>query len=174
MTAPSVRHPGTLRGANVTRSLTVRLPSVRQLALAAVAIVAIAVIVFLGVRLGSQLASGGAVSLVAVDGGIQEIHILGGAVYVGRITSDADGAIRVAGPALVLSDTTSSPAPDSGGQRLVVRALFTDPYDLQGDVLIPRDQVVLVGNITPGSSLEAAYLQAVEGVGPSGSPAPSG
>ena len=53
----------------------------------------------------------------------------------------------------------------------LVQTLAVDPYALDGDVVIPLDQVVLVGTVVAGSGLEGAYLQAIDS-SPGSSPAP--
>jgi hypothetical protein len=156
------------------RSVTLRLPSARRAALAIATLVVGAVLVLGGIRLGLALLGPSPVDQVTITGSVQEIHVLGGTVYIGRIVSDDGGILRVAEPATLRPGATPSSSPAAEGPGLVVQSLVVDPYDLAGDVLIPLEQVTLMGNVVPGSGLAQAYTQALASLaGPPASPSPA-
>ncbi len=158
-----------------SRSVTVRLPRARQVASVILVALVGLVLVIGGLQIGSALLRPSAVSRLIAPGGLQEVHVLGGAVYVGRVVGDDDRVLRIAEPATLRQDSGAASSPGTS-PRFVVQTLAVDPYDLNGDVLIPLEQVTLIGTVAPGSGLEQAYGQARNGEvqpGPGASPVPS-
>lgn len=156
----------------MSRSLTLPVPSPREV-LVAIAGVAVALaVVFVGVRLGGTMLSPSSIMRLAAEGDLHEVQLLGGAVYLGTIVEDDGDALRLARPAVVRQEQAPAASDGSGGQRTVVQRLSTDPFGIAADVLIPLDQVTLVGVVEPSSSLARAYDQAT-GVTPTPAASPS-
>lgn len=152
----------------MTRSFTLRVPSARQLILAVAGLGLALVVVLVGVRLGASLLSPSPIMGLAGQGELQQVQLLGGAVYLGRIVDNDGSTVRLARPAIVRQE--QAPAPSGAqGPRIVVQSLATDPYAIAGDILIPLDSVALIGVVQPSSSLGRAYGEAM-GL----SPAPAG
>ncbi len=146
----------------MSRSLTLRVPTART-ALTAIVVVLVAVVLIVaGVRIGWSLVSGGPIGELARGAALQEVHLANGTVYVGQLTAEDGGYLKLTDPA-VLRQQASSEGASASASQLIVQALFTDPYDSTGPVLIPRDQVTLVANVTSGSGLANAYDQALHG-----------
>lgn len=137
----------------MSRSVTVSLPSVSGIVRTVVLVVAALVLLAVGIRVGIGLLSPGPAADFGRDTGLQQVLTTAN-TFVGRVVSDDGTYVRLAGPAIVRD------ASSSGSSQLVVQLLTVDPFDLDGDILIPRSQVVLVGNVTAGSGLETAYRQA--------------
>jgi hypothetical protein len=151
----------------VSRSLTVSVPPLRRIGQVLLALALAAALLYLGLRIGRELTQPGPAARFAVPGALQELQLADGSVYVGRIVADEDDYLRLAGAAIV------RPEQAQAGQagRLLVVLVSADPQDIAGDLLIPRDQVLYVGNVAPNSGLETAYRQAT-GELPQPSPAP--
>jgi hypothetical protein len=156
----------------MTRSLTLRVPSLRQIVLAVAGIAVAVVLLTVGIRLGASLLSPTAVNGLAREGELHEIQVLGGAVYLGRIVSDDGTSIRLSRPAVVRQEAEPAASPGAGGPRIVVQSLATDPYGIAADIIIPLDNVTLVGVVQPTSSLGVAYSQAM-GLTPAPGASPS-
>ena len=153
----------------MSRSLTVAVPPPAQIARAIVAIVAAVLIVIVGLRIGGALLGPGGAKALSAGGALQEIHTTQG-VYVGQVVAEDESYITLRTPAIVREEPAADGATGSG--RILVILLAADPYFVAGDVVLPRDQVVLVGNVMTGSPLETAYRQAT-GELPAPSAAPS-
>ncbi len=153
-------HAGMTTDGSPSRSVTLRLPSLRRVGIAIATVVVGLVLVIAGIRVGLAVLGPSPIARTMADGGLHEIHILGGTVYLGRIVSDDGGMLRVRDPAIVREQAAPTASSEPAGAQLVVQSLVVDPYDLAGEVLIPIDQVSLIGVVAPGSSLEVAYVQA--------------
>lgn len=128
--------------------------------LVATAVVVIAV----GVAAGVFLTRGaGGLERIADEGQLVEIHIGTGDILLGIFEGEADGFVHLSLAATI----TTEPAASGEPPAFRVRLLGVDPYDLEGDVLIAREQVLLAGPVAAGSPLEDAYRQAL------GEPIPS-
>lgn len=154
-------------------SITIRVPEVRRIVALAGAFGIVALLLLLGVALGSRLFPVDPVSSLATTGAIQQVRVNSGAVYVGRIAGSGGSYIQIAEAAIVRQADAAGPA-SSSAPRLVVEALTIEPYDVTGLLLIPVASVEWVTTIRPGSGLDAAYRQAITGAAasPGGSPAP--
>ena len=107
--------------------------------MAIVTVVAAVAIVVIGIRMGAAILAPTAISQVTADGRLNEVHVLGGTVYLGRIVDDNGGALRLADPAVVRQDSTPAPSgAASDGPRLVV-----DPYSLEARSSSRSNQFVL-------------------------------
>ena len=155
----------------MSRSLTLRVPSVRQVLLALGGVILAAALVVVGVRLGSSILSPSPVMDLAAEGELHQVQVLGGTVYLGTIVADDGGTLRLARPAQVRQEQAPSASAGSQGPRIVVQSLATDPFGLSADILIPLDNVTLLGAVQPASSLAVAYREAM-GVTPAPSPSP--
>jgi hypothetical protein len=156
----------------MSRSLTLRVPSARQIGLALAGIVVAIVVLAVGVRLGASLLSPSTVIGLAREGELHQVQVLGGAVYLGRIVGDDGSTIRLARPAVVRQEANPAASPGAEGPRIIVQSLATDPYGIAADIVIPLDNVTLVGVVQPTSSLAGAYNQAM-GVTPPPAASPS-
>jgi len=136
--------------------LTVSLPSLASVARLVVAVVAIAAIVFVGLRIFDAVRPDQVVSDLAFNAPLQQVRTVS-EVYLGKVKSESDGYVRLVGPAVVREQPTASGSPS---QVLVIR-LTADPFDVDGDLLIPRENVVAIGNVARDSGLERAYRQAI-------------
>ncbi len=157
----------------MSRSLTVRVPSARGILLGVLAVVAAIVLVGLGIRVGVAFVVGGPSAQLARGFALQEVHLVNGTVYVGHLVSDDGGFLRLADPAVVRQQTATQTGDQAAAPQFVVQALFTDPFDLSGDITVPQAQVVLVGNVSADSSLGRAYSQAFQGGTPQPTPSPT-
>jgi hypothetical protein len=156
----------------MSRSLTLPVPSLRQVALTAGAVVVALVVLILGIRLGASLLSPSPVMGLAAEGDLHQVQLLGGAVYLGTIVDDDGATLRLTRPALVRQEQAPAASGTTGGPRIVVQSLATDPYGIAADILIPLDKVTLIGVVQPSSSLGRAYGEAM-GLTPAPSAAPS-
>jgi len=151
-------------------SVTVSLPSRQTVGRTALWVGAVVVVLLAGLAFG-RLVGSGPVSRLSGGGGLYEVHLASGSVYLGFIASETDGYLRLSAPAAVVPDSE-----DSTGSRFLVQLLDGDPYDIGGDALIPTEQVALIGVVGADSGLAAAYRQA-SGQAPGGtdaaSPSPS-
>jgi hypothetical protein len=113
-------------------------------------------LVYLGLKVGQALTDPGAARRLADPGKLQEVQLADGSVYVGALVGEEGDYLRLAGPAIIQSDQ------GQGGQQgqLVVQLMAAEPRSIAGELLIPRDQVLYLGNVTSGSGLETAYRQA--------------
>jgi hypothetical protein len=154
----------------MSRSLTLPVPSLRTVALTVVGIAAAIAVVVVVARLTASILSPSPVMDLASEGGLHEIQLLGGAVYVGTIVTDDGSMLRVARPAIVRQEQVPAASPGAQGPRVIVQSLTTDPFGIAADIVIPLDQVIFVGVLQPTSSLGSAYSEAV---GLTQAPAPS-
>jgi hypothetical protein len=129
-------------------------------------------LLILGVRLGAALLSPSPVMGIAAEGGLHQVQVLGGAVYLGTIVGDDGDTLRLARPAVVRQEQAPASSAGEAGPRTIVQVLATDPYGIAADVLIPLDQVTLIGVVQPTSSLARAYAEAM-GVTPAPAASPS-
>jgi hypothetical protein len=155
----------------MSRSLTLPVPSVRQFLLAVGGVILAIAVVILGAQLGASILSPSRVMDMASEGELHQVQILGGAIYLGTIVGDDDEALRLARPALIRQEQAPGASPGGQEPRIVVQSLATDPYGISADILIPLDNVTLIGVVGPTSSLAGAYRQAM-GVTPAASPSP--
>jgi hypothetical protein len=144
----------------MSRSLTVPVPPLRHIGLVVLSIVVAVVVVFVVARLTASVLSPSPVMDLAAEGGLHEIQVLGGAVYVGSIVSDDGSMLRVARPAIVRQEPAPDASPGAQG-RVIVQSLTTDPFGIAADIVIPLDKVTFVGVLQPSSSLGAAYAEAI-------------
>ncbi|MCI0583584.1 MAG: hypothetical protein L0227_11975 [Chloroflexi bacterium] len=136
----------------MSRSVTVPIPGVARVGRVLLVLVAAAVIALVGIRAGLWLVSPGPAAELTADG-LAQIQTTS-ATYVGRIVDDDGAYLRVADPAIIRPE---SGEPDA---RLLVQLLTAEPFNVAGEILIGREQVVLVGAVAAGSGLETAYRQA--------------
>lgn len=141
----------------MNRSLTVAVPSSAQIVKAILGIGIAVLIVFVGLRLGGSLLGPAGAQALSTGSGLQEIHTTQG-VYVGQLVKEDDSYLSLRTPAVVREAQDADGG--SGSGRILVILLASEPYYIAGDVVLPRDQVILVGNVTPGSPLDTAYRQA--------------
>ncbi len=121
-----------------------------------VAILAVALAVILALRIVAVVGSGGAVTQLASGAPLQQIRTTSD-IYLGKIVGADDGYLRVAGAAIVREQPQASGAP---AQIFIIR-LTNDPFNVDGDLLIERANVVFVANVGRDSGLERAYRQAI-------------
>lgn len=142
-------------------SITVHVPSMRRLGAIVVALVGLAVLLIVGVAIGTRLFPADPVSRLMQAGVVQQVRVTTGILYVGRVAARGETYIELAEPAIVRqADTGAVP---SSAPRLAVEALSIEPYDTGGDLLIPIASVEWVAIVRPGSGLETAYRQAIAG-----------
>jgi hypothetical protein len=156
----------------MSRSLTLPVPSLRQVGLTVGAVVVALIVLIVGIRLGAALLSPSPVRGLAAEGDLHQVQLVGGAVYLGSIVADDGATLRLTRPALVRQEQAPAASGTTGGARIVVQSLATDPYDIAADILIPLDKVTLIGVVQPSSSLGQAYGEAM-GLTPAPSAAPS-
>lgn len=156
----------------MSRSLTLPVPSLRQVALTVGTVVVAILVLVLGIRLGSSLLSPSPIMGLAAEGELHQVQLLGGAAYLGRIVEDDGSTIRLARPAVIRQEQAPAASGSAGGPRIVVQSLTTDPYGIAADILIPLDQVTVIGVVQPTSSLGQAYGEAM-GLTPAATPSPS-
>jgi hypothetical protein len=120
----------------------------------------------IGVVVGGLLSRGGPMAM-APAGSLYEAHLVDGSVYLGELTGDTGGYVELSAPAIVL--------PEGGGDESTYRvvSLTNDPYAIVGPVLIPREQILVIGAVAARTSIEQAYLDAIAKGTMSPSPAPS-
>jgi hypothetical protein len=117
----------------------------------------VALIAIVGFRIGSSLVSGGPVVQLSAGAPVQQIRTSTD-VYLGKVVSADGDYLRLAGPAILRQQ---QPQPSGGTSQLIVIRLTADPFDVDGDLLIDRQDVVSVGNVVRDSGLERAYRQAI-------------
>ena len=137
----------------MSRSVTVALPSTSGLARTAGLVIVALVLVALGIRVGLAALSPGPAAEFGRGVTLQQI-VTPSNTFVGHIVGDDGTYVRLANPAIVRD------ASNTGSSQLIVQLLVVNPFDLKGDILVPRAQVVLIGNVEAGSGLEKAYRQA--------------
>jgi hypothetical protein len=120
--------------------------------------VALFVLGLVGIRLGMSLVSPGPAAEFSTFTDLQEVQT-SSATYLGRIVEDRDGYVRIAEPAIVRAEPVPSGSTD-GEQQVIVQLLQTEPYGVAGDLLIPREQIVFIGNVADDAGLRDAYTQA--------------
>jgi hypothetical protein len=145
----------------MSRSLTLQVPSPRQIVLTVGGVLVALVLLVIGVRLGSSLLSPSPVMELAAEGELHQVQVLGGATYLGTIVGDDGMTLRLARPAVVRQEAAPAASDGAQGSRIVVQSLATDPFGIVADVLIPLDQVTLIGVVQPASSLGQAYGEAM-------------
>jgi len=138
--------------------MTVPVPTGRRLLVGTIAVLALIVLALLGLRLGMSLVSPGPAVEFSTLTDLQEIQTTS-ATYLGRVVDDRDGYVRIAGPAIVRAEPAPSGSTD-GEQQVIVQLLQTEPYGVAGDLLLPREQIVFIGNVADGAGLRDAYTQA--------------
>jgi hypothetical protein len=148
--------------------LTVNVPPASRLIAGIVALAVVILVVLAGIRIGSALFQPDPAVSLAAAAPLQQIQTSSG-VYLGKVVG-ADGTyVRLARPAAL----QQSQSGETGSQpQLVVVRLSAQPFDIDGDILIERDQIVVIGNVVADSGLEIAYRQAFGDLPPS-SPAPA-
>jgi hypothetical protein len=149
----------------LSRSVTVAVPSVSGIVRIVLALVVAVVLLAVGVRIGLALLSPGTAAEFADDGRLQQVVTVTD-TFVGRVVSDDGTYLRLRGPAVVRDASSSSQG------QLIVQLLVADPFDLDGEILVARSEVILVGNVLVGSGLETAYRQAT-GELPAPTPVPT-
>lgn len=152
-------------------SITVRLPPLRRVIAILAWVVGVAVLLGIGIAVGSRLFRADPITTLVTPGAVQQVRVSSGAVYVGRIAGSGDDVLQLAEPAVVRQADAGPSAGSSAAPRLVVEALTVEPYDSGGALMIPITSVEWVGTIRPGSGLEAAYRQALAAA--AGAPAAS-
>lgn len=146
--------------------ITVRLPSLRRVIAGVAAATAFAVLLVVGVAIGSRLVAADPLAVLSAASDIEQVRVLSGTVYVGHVVASGGGYVRLADAAVIRQgDASSEP-------RLVIESLRGAPYDTAGYLIIPVTSVEWVTAVLPGSGLEAAYQRAIGAV--PGTPAPSG
>lgn len=151
----------------MSRSLTVPVPPASRVVRWVAAVVLVVVLLVAGIRLGAILTARDPLLALADAAPVQQVQTVNG-VYLGRIVAVDGDYIRLYAPAVVReTDGEGQEAP-----QMIVIQLGRQPFDLGGDVLIPRAQVLLVGNVAGSSALEVAYRQAIGDL-PQPTPAPS-
>ena len=157
----------------MSRSLTLQVPSPRQVVLTVAGVLVALVLLFIGVRLGSSLLSPSPVMELSAEGELHQVQVLGGATYLGTIVRDDGMTLRLARPAIVRQEEAPAASDGAQGARIVVQSLATDPFGIVADVLIPLDQITLIGVVQPASSLGQAYGEAMGlTAAPAASPSP--
>jgi len=155
----------------MSRSLTLPVPSSRQLGLAVAIVIGAIVVVLAGIKIGAVLTSPSEVMGLVAGGELHEVQVLGGAVYLGRIVDEDGTTLRLSRPAVVRQQQAPAASPGSQGPLVIVQSLVTDPYDVGSDIVIPLENVTLIGVVEPSSALARAYGEAM-GLIPAPSPSP--
>lgn len=150
----------------MTSTLTVPLPGRRALLTVGLVLV-FGLALWLGLRVVGPLLAAPTNDALS-SSSVHEIHTVDGAVYLGTVVSMGSDALLLEAPAVLRPAEA-----DEAETRLVVQALFGDPYDIAGPVAIQRAQVVALGSVAEGSGLADAYDQAVAGRLPAESPSPA-
>ncbi len=145
----------------MSRSLTLPVPSLRQAVLVVGGLLLAIVVLAVGIRLGGSLLSPSPVMRLAGEGQLHEVQVLGGAAYLGTIVADDGSTLRLARPAVIRQEQTPAASQGDQGPRIVVQSLSTDPFGIAADILIPIQQVTMVGVVQPSSSIYQAYGQAI-------------
>jgi len=134
-----------------------------------VGLVVIAVgIVLLGLRIGQEVTRRPETLQLAAAGPLQAVYLANGTAYLGAIVADDGTYLRLAGGAVIRSRAQ----PSASSSVLEIQLLASAPFNLDGDVLVPKAQVALIANVVVGSEVANAYIQAA-GAAPAPSPAAS-
>lgn len=141
------------------KSVTLQLPSPRNLIRTVWILAAVAALLIVGIGVGNRLLTADPLTRLAEQGAIQQVRVIAGVVYVGRVTSADRGFVRLADPAIVRQGGRGNAG--SAAPQLVVEGLKVEPYDVAGELVIPVESIEWAGAVRPGSGLEAAYRQAV-------------
>jgi hypothetical protein len=151
----------------VSRSLTVSLPAAGTLVRVAVGLVIVVVLAFVGYRTGAALTSRGPILDLASAAPLQQVRTTSD-IYLGKIVSVDDNYIRLVGPAVV----REAPQASAQAAQIVVIRMTADPFNIDGDLLLSRQDIQAVANVVRDSGLEKAYRQAIGDLpaGPSPSP----
>jgi hypothetical protein len=142
----------------VPNSITLSLPPAKGVLTVIGAVIGFVALMLIGIAIGTRILAPDPVTGLTAAGGVQQVRVNGGAVYLGAVTRSGDAYIRIGAPATIRQNPTASGA--SPGPGLVVEALTIEPYDIAGDLVIPIDSIEWVSAVRPGSGLEAAYRQA--------------
>jgi hypothetical protein len=157
----------------MSRSLTLSVPSARQVSMVLATVLGALALLLVGARIGASLLAPSPVMSVTAGGELHQIQLLGGSAYLGRILSDEGGMLRVGDAALLRQQQAPTASGNQAETQLIVQSLTTDPFGITSDVVIPIDQVALIGVVDPDSSLGAAYGEAMGTRRvPSGTPSP--
>lgn len=140
----------------MSRSLTVSLPPAGTLVRIVVGLVIVIVLAFIGYRAGTALTSRGPILDLASAAPLQQVRTTSD-VYLGKIVSIDDNYVRLVGPAVVRESAEAS----SQAPRIVIIRLTSDPFNVDGDLLISRQDIQSVANVVRDSGLEKAYRQAI-------------
>lgn len=144
-------------------------PRAGRLAILVAAIIAAIVVVIVGIRVGQGMNQRPETLQLAGAGPLQAVYLANGSVYLGAIVGDDGTDLRLAGGAVIRAHPGASGEPGV----LAVDLLTVTPFNLVGDVLIPKAQIALIANVQPGSDVANAYLRAAGAGGPGPSPSPS-
>jgi hypothetical protein len=131
----------------------------RSIKPADIAVIVVLALMLLGGGLWvGSLIRGNAVDRLAADGGLFEVHLVDGTVYLGELVMDEEDFLSLERPAVVL------PQAQDGSEMsgYVVEPLSADPYSIRGPILIERGGVAFIGAVSPDSAIEGAYLQVME------------
>lgn len=150
-------------------SITLSMPSARRILTVTGGVIGIVALLLIGIAIGTRILAPDPVGGLAATGGVQQVRVNGGAVYVGVVTKSGDGYIRIGNPATIRQGPAADGA--SPGPGLVVEALTIEPYDIAGDLVVPIDSIEWAASVRPGSGLETAYRQAT-GAAPAPSASP--
>ena len=150
----------------MSRSLTLSLPPAGTLVRIVVGLVIVVVLAFVGYRAGAALTSRGPILDLASAAPLQQVRTTSD-VYLGKIVSIDDNYVRLVGPAVV----RESPQASAQTSRIVVIRMTADPFDIDGDLLISRQDIQSIANVVRDSGLEKAYRQAIGDL-PAPSPSP--
>ena len=150
----------------MSRSLTVSLPPAGTLVRVVAGLVIVVVLAFVGYRAGVALTSRGPILDLASAAPLQQVRTTSD-VYLGKIVSIDDNYVRLVGPAVV----RQSPQASAQAPQIVVIRMTADPFDIDGDLLISRQDIQSIANVVRDSGLEKAYRQAIGDLpAPSASP----
>lgn len=136
------------------------------------AIVAAIAVVVAGGIVGAVLVSRHDPQLLPRPGTLVEVRTGDGSWLVGVLVSGDASYLRISSP----GDVQPVAAPSGGGSQYQVVLLSQDPYRVDGDIQIAREQVSMIGAVASGSGLESAYASVLRrtlgspAATPSGSP----
>jgi hypothetical protein len=136
--------------------LTVSLPPSATIVRIVVGLVIVVALAFVGYRVGVALTSKGPVLDLTAATPVQQVRTSTD-IYLGKVVSLDGDYLRLAGPAVV----REQPQPSGQAPQLIVIRLTADPFNIDGDLLIGRQDVVSIANVARDSGLERAYRQAI-------------
>lgn len=119
-------------------------------------VVGASIVIGAGALLGSRLVTPGLAQRIAGASDLFEIHTATGSFIVGSYRGEDDEFIRIALPASV------APDPDND-EQYTVTLLAENPFDLAGEIVVAKEQLVLAGPVAAGSALETGYWDAISG-----------